>query len=119
MRISDLDNTTIGFLGAGGAAAVGGFGAYVISSIFSSVSPLGVALVCGVTTGIALAVLFSDENPGLKFLGFMAAYPLGVLVGNGVRSVRFLDPIGSVIVGGVLITPMAILAVFLTACSSL
>lgn len=113
MRI-DIDDmgTSIG-LGFLASAAVGGFGAYVIKPIFESISPLGVALTCGVTTAIALTVLFSEDcDITSKFIGFMAAYPIGLLISNSMSRVRLFDPVVSAFIGGVLITPLALTALF-------
>lgn len=115
MRIEDI-GTTIG-VSSLVTAVVGGFGAYMIRPIFESVSPLGVALTCGITTAVALAVLFSDCDIGSKFLGFMVAYPVGLIASNLVSRVRFFDPVASAFIGGLLLTPMALTALFFAAVS--
>lgn len=117
MRIDDY-MATIG-IGSVVAAVVGGFGAYLIRPIVQSISPVGVALTCAITTAVGLAVLFSDLNFNGKFVGFMAAYPIGLVVSNLIgRSVRFIDPAIAVFVSGIFLTPMVVTALFLaTVCS--
>lgn len=101
-----------------GAAVVGALGAYAIKPIFKSLSPVGIALTCGVTTAIGIGLLFSRSDFTSKFFGFMAAYPIGLMVSNlmGCR-VRVLDPAVSIFVGGIIITPMVLTALFFSAVS--
>lgn len=111
MRIDADSPFALSCLGFLGGAAVGGFGAYVLKPIFNSMSPIGVALTCGLTTAIAIGVLFSDLEIGGKFVGLMAAYPVALISCNLMRlNVRVLDPMVSVFVGGVILTPMAAIA---------
>jgi hypothetical protein len=74
-------------------------------------SPVGVALTCGVTTAIGVAVLLSDMDVTGKFVRLMAAYPVGLLTANLLRyNVRFLDPMVATVIGGVFVTPMVVTA---------
>lgn len=108
MKAIDQNEQLILCTAAGFAnASIGGFGAYVVSRIFSSISPLGVGLACGVTTGLALKILFSNSATGKKFICFMGTYPLGLIVANVlVGRVYFLDPLISAITGYVVLIPM-------------
>lgn len=114
MRIDD-----VGFIVAGGClatAGVGGLGAYIVKPILKSMSPFGVALTCGLTAAIGLGVLCTDMEMGGKFVGLMAAYPVGLMAANLLRfQVRFLDPMVAVCIGGVFITPMVLTALCLSA----
>jgi hypothetical protein len=118
MRIDDLRTATgIGFVVAAG---VGGLGAYIIKPILKTMSPIGVALTCGITAAIAIAVLFSDLDFRGKFVSLMAAYPLGLISSNLLSfNVRFLDPMVSVFIGGLVIVPMVLTAFFFSVASSL
>jgi hypothetical protein len=110
MRIDDGEMGSATFC-VTSAAVVGALGAYLIKPISRSMSPLGVALACAVTTAIALAVLVSNWDFQGKFLGFMAAYPVGLLVPYLVGcQVRIFDPMVAAFVGATVITPFVMTA---------
>lgn len=101
------------------ATIVGGFGSYVVKPIFESMSPAGVALTCGITVVVAIQVLISNLDIQWKFIGFMSAYPFGLMLPNLMGSrVHFLHPLLGVCVGGALLTPMVLTALFFATISN-
>lgn len=114
MRIDDVETLT--GLTVIIAAAVGCLGANMIKPIFNSMSPIGVALACGITTAVAITILFANLDVGGKCIGLMTAYSIGLVTANLLKfNVRFLDPMMAVFIGGVCITPIVLAPFFYSA----
>lgn len=95
----------------------GSLGAYSCRHILES-SPAGVILACGVTTSLAIGVLFSTSSIRLKFVGLMAAYPIGLLIPNLIGyKVYHIEPAMTVLIGGMLLAPLAFISVILATCT--
>ncbi len=107
-----FNNNKMCFGGMIVGAGFGGFGAYLIRPILNPISPLGVALATGITSGIAYKIIFTENNFLIKFIGLIAAYPLGIFFANFARRVHFLEPAVSVVVSSIILTVLIATAFF-------
>lgn len=114
MTIKDLPifkSEALSTLASIAVGAVGGFGAYVIRPIITSMSPAGVALSCGITSAVASTILYSKLSTTEKTIGLTSVYPIGVITANFLGfNVRFLDPAVSCCIGGMFLVPMILSA---------